>query len=384
MMIARGDAQTVNAFDGGIITGADGASITIEGGSFVDQTGNPIADSDNIVVTITPVDISTTAGIAVFPGEFSGVPENETTESPIASYGVVEYELTLENTGEKVQLADDETAEILIPLYNIQRLEEEGGGDYAAGDSIALWSLNESTGIWKQEGSGTVVESDGSPTGLALQASASHFTWWNCDVTYRPAKATITVLDPSGMTGTAVIRAVTTGNIGGRPKRVDTVIPIGGTTLPLFIPSNGETCFWAEIIFDTPPTPAIESTTDVICKTPGPDSTIGLVFAPSPAPLEIIATPKPTSPIIGKVGIPIDIIHIRPSSKETRVNCKIDSGTLPPGMGFTLESPSATKYFISGKPTVTGNFTVTIKCTDVSPPSPGGNMDFITLDFSIK
>ena len=43
-----------------------------------------------------------------------------------------------------------------------------------------LWSLNERTGTWIEEGSGRVVAA-ASPSGLALRGEVTHFSWWNHD-----------------------------------------------------------------------------------------------------------------------------------------------------------------------------------------------------------
>ncbi len=50
-----------------------------------------------------------------------------------------------------------------------------------AGDTTPLWSLDETTGGWVEEGSGTVVASATSPSGFALRAEVTHFSWWNAD-----------------------------------------------------------------------------------------------------------------------------------------------------------------------------------------------------------
>lgn len=202
MMIARGEPQIVNTMTGGEITGADGAAVTITGDSFVDSAGNPLLAGDDIVVTVTPVDISTTAGLAAFPGDFSGFPEDEDAESPIISLGVVEYHFTLKDTGEEVFLDDGQTAKIVIPLYEKGKQE---GGSYAVGDRIAAWFLDEETGVWTQEGEGIVVSSFDSPTGLALEVIVEHFSWWNCGVSMNPAGVMVRVFGDQD--GTALIKA---------------------------------------------------------------------------------------------------------------------------------------------------------------------------------
>lgn len=367
MMIARGEPQTVNAHDGGTITGADGASVTIAGTSFVDQAGNLLVDSENILVTVTPVDISTPAGVASFPSDFSGIPENEATESPIVSLGLVEYDLTLASTGEEVQLAPNQTAEILIPLYTKEKLE---GGKYEVGDSIALWSLDELTGIWVQEGMGTVVESNDSPTGLALQATVSHFTWWNCDVTYSPAQAEVTVI--ADQDGTALIKARTTANIGSRPSTVDTIINLRETSLPLPVPSNAETCFWAEINFID----GSQSITAEECVTPPSSATFPVTLGVSSAPFAITASPLNSGPIRGIKNRHIQIIKLRSLSIETGVTYKITTGSLPNGMNLTLAD--ATGAIIAGIPTEVGDFTVEITGTDSDDIT-----EIIILNYSI-
>ena len=40
--------------------------------------------------------------------------------------------------------------------------------------------------MWVQEGSGTIVASATSPTGFALRAVVSHFSWWNSDIGFDP------------------------------------------------------------------------------------------------------------------------------------------------------------------------------------------------------
>lgn len=364
MMIARGEAQTVNASTGGTFTGTDGASITIEGGSFVDPEGNPITNSDNIVLTVTPVDMSTPGGIATFPGEFSGVAEGETAESPIVSFGVVEYDLTLESTGEKVQLAEEETADILMPLYKTQG---PAGGDFVVGDSIPVWYLDELKGIWIQEGSGLVVSSDDSPTGLAVQATVAHFSWWNIDVEFiNPAIATITVVDLQGMTGTAYVRyrSVNVDN-GGTFK-------VGETTPALEVERNIETCFWAVIFFDD----NTSGTTAERCYIPDGNENFSLILGLSASPLDIVISPGLSGSIEGDLDQPIQIIDLRSASKETEVSYEIINGSLPNGM--SLNPISSIGANITGIPNETGTFTVEIKGTDSD-----GNMDFITLTYSI-
>ncbi len=114
----------------------------------------------------------------------------------IVSFGTAEF-VPMQN-GQKLQVAPGKTVAIEIPMYADKNTD---GSAVQLGQVIPLWSLNEVTGVWLQEGTGTVVASPSSPTGLALRASVSHFTWWNCDDIAGP-KLTVNIrcllLDASG------------------------------------------------------------------------------------------------------------------------------------------------------------------------------------------
>ncbi|HEX4382766.1 MAG TPA: PKD domain-containing protein, partial [Myxococcales bacterium] len=176
VMLAREAAQNLDAAAGGNLSGKHGAKITLPAGSLQDASG--VAVTGAIQITQTPVDISSNMK-GTFPGTFTGVTADG-AQTPIASYGSTEFALS--KNGQKLQLAPGKTAAIELPIYASQHLT---GTNIAAGDQIPLWSLSEKTGLWVQEGHGTVVASSASPSGFALQAQVSHFSWWNGDAPER-------------------------------------------------------------------------------------------------------------------------------------------------------------------------------------------------------
>ena len=171
VMRPRDAALTLaDAAAGGSLTGRDGASVTLPANALVNGAGTRVNGA--VQIAITPVDVTQPAA-GGFPGSFDGIqPDGSIT--PIVSFGVSEYVLTA--AGQPLQLASGQTATIEVPIYGAQKLD---GSVLAAGDSTPLWSLDESTGMWVQEGTGTVVASAGSPSGLAMRATVSHFSWWN-------------------------------------------------------------------------------------------------------------------------------------------------------------------------------------------------------------
>jgi len=309
--------------------------------------------------------MASNAGIAAFPGDFAGVPEGQSDASPIVSYGTVEYQFTRASDGEELQLKTGEQADIQIPIYT---KKHQDGTAIKAGDSIPLWSLNEATGLWTQEGTGTVVASTNSPTGFALQAAVSHFSWWNCDVTMNPANAIVTVNAPEA--GTALIKARTDADIGWRPNTVDTVISVGESTQPLFIPSNGEVCFWAEVNF----TSGNSATTPESCVTATPNATVNVSLGISDEPLELVA--NPSANVIAYVNTVTVQTKIQPITLESSVSYALESGALPAGVNLTPIND--TTAVVSGVPTEAGTFNPVIIGTDAD-----GNTATLALSYTV-
>ena len=174
---------------GGRAVAKNGVVVELPANSLVTASGGAV--TGEVSVTMTPVNVMTD-DIGGFPGRFEGIATGGSS-TPLVSYGTVEYELT--QGGAEVNLAPGKTAEIQMPFYASQHPD---GSSVKAGDSVPLWSLDEKTGIWKQEGSGLVVNSSMSPTGFALQATVSHFSWWNIDVAPQTATIRVRCLEKPG------------------------------------------------------------------------------------------------------------------------------------------------------------------------------------------
>jgi hypothetical protein len=156
-----------DAAAGGSLSGKDGAKIELPAAALVNATGQAVTGA--VQISLTPVNV-TTGELGGFPGAFEGVPQGG-ARGALESYGTTFYELR--QNGQKLNLAAGKTATIELPLYVTQGV--------SLGSSIALWSLNETTAVWQQEGTDVVVASTASPSGLALRATVSHFSPWNAD-----------------------------------------------------------------------------------------------------------------------------------------------------------------------------------------------------------
>lgn len=160
-----------SAAAGGTLNGKDGAQVVFAPGSIVDAAGNPVNGA--VEVSITPLDVVERP--LAFPGRFAGL-RTDGRQGVLLSHGTMEVAMTA--GGARVQLAPGRTARIDIPIYASLDMS---GRAMAVGDRYPIWSLDERTGGWIEEGSGTVVAAAGSPSGFALRAEVSHFSWWNHD-----------------------------------------------------------------------------------------------------------------------------------------------------------------------------------------------------------
>ena len=175
-LMPREAAQTLSNAAGNL-TGKDGVKLTIPDGGLVDSSGKTVSGTVN--VSMTPVDV-TGAALPAFPGEFEGI-NPDGSRSSIVSYGTTEFVLT--QNGQKVQVAAGKKATLELPIYSNANLD---GSSLKAGDKLPLWSLDELSGAWINEGEGTVVANATSPTGFALKSEVAHFSWWNADIGFDP------------------------------------------------------------------------------------------------------------------------------------------------------------------------------------------------------
>jgi PKD repeat protein len=177
VMLPRNAAQPFNATQGGVLSGKDGAQVQLPANALERADGTPVSGTVNIAMT--PVDVTNPTEVLAFPGEFAGLEANG-TRTGIVSLGTTEF--ALEQNGERLNLRPGMSATVRLPMYANSDLS---GTVYTVGSTVPLWSLDERTGVWVQEGTGTVVNT---PTGLALEAKVGHFSWWNADLNFTPSR----------------------------------------------------------------------------------------------------------------------------------------------------------------------------------------------------
>ena len=138
------------------------AKVKLPANGIVDENGNDYTGTVNVKASY--FDPTSENYNKAFPGNFIGEDKSGQTTS-IESYGFINVEL---KAGDKsLNLASDKSADITIPIPDAFKSN--------APDPIPLWYFDEELGIWKEEGSASIVNG-------AYVGKVSHFSSWNCDI----------------------------------------------------------------------------------------------------------------------------------------------------------------------------------------------------------
>ena len=160
MMIPATNTSTVASGAISTVSLPNGTKVKFDG-SFKDANGN--AYNGNVNVAMFHLKPSDQYLNELMPGSF--LANNTDGNSRIMeTYGMLHVQLT-GASGQNLQIASGHTAEMTVTIDATQTS--------TAPATIPLWSFNETTGIWQEEGSATKV-------GNAYVGNVSHFSWWNC------------------------------------------------------------------------------------------------------------------------------------------------------------------------------------------------------------
>lgn len=173
-------AGNFNAGAGGSVNVPSGGSINFQAAAVVNaetKTGY------TGVVNVSAFFINPSASNFrdIMPGALRGITQND-QERGLQSFGMLAVELN-GAAGEKLQLGNGKTATLTFPIPNALQS--------SAPATIPLWSFDETTGLWKEEGSAT-------KQGNNYVGTVSHFSFWNCDKPFDAADFSVTVKDQNG------------------------------------------------------------------------------------------------------------------------------------------------------------------------------------------
>jgi len=154
-----------------------GAHIVIPAGAIVDSRGNPAG---------SPVQVSMTTlnpARRAIPGDYRAV-DKTGQQTELLSFGALNVELRT-TTGQPLNLRPGTSAEIRVPVSDLQRP--------SAPANIPIWSYDEKSGLWVEEGQGTLQNT---AEGWMYVGTTPHFSTLNMDVAGNdPAQATCVRLE---------------------------------------------------------------------------------------------------------------------------------------------------------------------------------------------
>jgi hypothetical protein len=172
-----GTPVTFNSIAGAIVNVSGGGTIQFAPNSFMNKTtGLNYSGLVSVYTTrINPTDADIAEKI---PGSLMAV-NAQGEENVLQSYGMVGAEI-YDASGNALQLNAGNTAEIISPIDSKQQA--------TAPAEIQLWSLNETNGMWIEEGKSKKV-------GNNYVSTVGHFSYWNNDYGGTSVTFDVTLID---------------------------------------------------------------------------------------------------------------------------------------------------------------------------------------------
>ncbi len=156
-------AGSIDMQSGGTVTLINNSQVSLPVNSVVNKQTD-MSYGGRVNVYAAYIDPSSQDIINALPGSFAARDKNGKAVA-LASFGMLAVELE-STSGESLQIAPGKKASIKIAIP--QSLAATSTA------SIPLWYLNETNGLWQEDGTAT-------KTGNFYSGEVSHFTYWNCD-----------------------------------------------------------------------------------------------------------------------------------------------------------------------------------------------------------
>src|SRR4030095_5946238 len=171
---------SIDATAGGSVSLPDNSKIILPASGIVLKSNNQ-SYSGSVKVYAAVIDPTSADISQIVPGSFQGTDANN-YRVILKSFGMLAVELE-GNSGEQLQIAPGKTAKLRFTIPSSLRS--------TAPATIPLWSVDETTGLWKQEGSATKGTD-------YYEGDVSHFSFWNCDVSSQTVFLEMTIVTAEG------------------------------------------------------------------------------------------------------------------------------------------------------------------------------------------
>ena len=171
---------SIDAAAGGSVSLPDNSKITLPASGVVIRS-NSQSYTGSVKIYAAVIDPTSSDISQIVPGSFQGTDANNYRVT-LTSFGMLAVELE-GNSGEQLQIATGKTAKLRFTIPSSLRS--------TAPATIPLWSVDETTGLWKQEGNATKGAD-------YYEGDVSHFSFWNCDVSSQTVFLEMTIVTAEG------------------------------------------------------------------------------------------------------------------------------------------------------------------------------------------
>ncbi len=210
-LIPKTNVGSISGSSGGIVTLANGLSITLPAGAVMNAATNA-AYTGTVNVAAYWINPEAADLDRIMPGDLRGI-NTESSLKLLKTYGMAAVELT-GSGGELLQIATGKSATLSLPIPAALASE--------APATIPLWYFDETNGLWKEQGSAT-------KSGNNFVGNVSHFSFWNCDTPGNYIQFSCTVQDQSGNpVAGAVVRITIVGTNNSRAGLTDSAGYVSG------------------------------------------------------------------------------------------------------------------------------------------------------------
>jgi hypothetical protein len=179
-LLKRALAGTIDAAAGGEVSLSNGSKVALPSNGVMNAATNA-AYTGSVRVYAAYIDPSSADFDQIVPGSMMAN-DKDGKRVLLTSYGMLSVELE-STSGEKLQIKSGSTAKLTTAI--------PAAGQASSPATIPMWYVDETTGIWKEEGSAT-------KSGNVYVGDVKHFTYWNCDLPVPTITFTATLKTSAG------------------------------------------------------------------------------------------------------------------------------------------------------------------------------------------
>jgi hypothetical protein len=180
-LVKRALAGTVDAATGGEASLSNGSKVALPAAGVVNASTGA-AYTGAVKVYAAYIDPSAADIAETVPGSFTAN-DKDGKRVTLTSYGMLAVELE-GASGEKLQVKSGAAATLTTAIPSATLA--------SAPATIPMWYVDETTGVWKEEGSAT-------KTGNTYVGQVAHFSFWNCDVSASAVTLTVNLTNADGL-----------------------------------------------------------------------------------------------------------------------------------------------------------------------------------------